>query len=250
MICYLYDGSFEGLLTVIYRSYYDKIPDNIEIEGKYNENFLYEYIKINTEEEKYRKVYNAILEKISKETLELIYYAYLSQTSGVEYEIYKYLKMAFKIGFQIKSHIAEETVLKMEKLKDKVKRESIRMLEFIRFTKVDENFYYTQIEPDYYLLQIITDHFAKRLQDQNFIIHDLKREMASIYNKKEWIIIPLTFEEGEKLKSEDSSFYEKLWLDYFKSIAIEERKNEKLQRGHMPRRYWKHIIEMKDIGEK
>ncbi|ETI99568.1 MAG: hypothetical protein Q611_LSC00264G0001, partial [Leuconostoc sp. DORA_2] len=37
--------------------------------------------------------------------------------------------------------------------------------------------------------------------------------------------------------------YSSLWKCYFKSTTIEERKNLRLQRQMMPKRYWKHIFE-------
>jgi len=34
-----------------------------------------------------------------------------------------------------------------------------------------------------------------------------------------------------------------LWKKYFKSMAIEERKNLKLQQQNMPKKYWKYLVE-------
>ena len=38
--------------------------------------------------------------------------------------------------------------------------------------------------------------------------------------------------------------YRALWLEFFRSIAIEARKNPKLQSGNMPKRFWPDILEM------
>ena len=41
MITYIYDGSFEGLLTSIYEAFYARIkPDDIKASEDYIENFL------------------------------------------------------------------------------------------------------------------------------------------------------------------------------------------------------------------
>jgi hypothetical protein len=37
---------------------------------------------------------------------------------------------------------------------------------------------------------------------------------------------------------------ESLWREYFREIAIKERMNPRLQAKLMPRRYWKHLVEM------
>nr|WP_315988235.1 DUF4130 domain-containing protein [Desulforamulus aquiferis] len=42
---------------------------------------------------------------------------------------------------------------------------------------------------------------------------------------------------------EKDNFYQELWKEYFKSTAIQGRKNPKLQKQFMPTRYWKYLIE-------
>ncbi|MBQ2881820.1 MAG: DUF4130 domain-containing protein, partial [Clostridia bacterium] len=34
-----------------------------------------------------------------------------------------------------------------------------------------------------------------------------------------------------------------LWKQYYRTVAISSRKNERLRRQYMPRRYWKYLIE-------
>ena len=48
----------------------------------------------------------------------------------------------------------------------------------------------------------------------------------------------------EKLLAEDEKLFQEMWRSYFKALTIKERKNPKLQRQHMPRRYWKYITEL------
>jgi probable DNA metabolism protein len=42
---------------------------------------------------------------------------------------------------------------------------------------------------------------------------------------------------------QEEEFYQTLWKQYFKSIAIEGRINPRLQMQHMPKKYWKYLIE-------
>ncbi|MDR2407664.1 MAG: DUF4130 domain-containing protein, partial [Bacteroidales bacterium] len=39
------------------------------------------------------------------------------------------------------------------------------------------------------------------------------------------------------------SRYQELWKTFWRAVAIQERKNPKLQRQFMPKRYWKYLIE-------
>ena len=43
----------------------------------------------------------------------------------------------------------------------------------------------------------------------------------------------------------DERQYQKLWKQYFETIAIRERTNPRCQKTLMPVRYWKHLTEMK-----
>ena len=47
----------------------------------------------------------------------------------------------------------------------------------------------------------------------------------------------------QALLDEGEDFYQKLWCSYFKHINIEERKNLKLQRQFMPKRFWRYLPE-------
>jgi probable DNA metabolism protein len=252
-ISYLYDGSFYGLLTVIYESYYShSIPINISIDtGAKNpqQSFLMDERLIDTNYEKAEKVSNAILNKISPEALDEIYHAYLSDVKGKELIIYNYIKLGFKIGKAIDSHLYAEEVSALHKLVKKVTKEVMNIIGFIRFTYIN-NFYYAVYEPDHNISELIAPHFADRFADQYFIIHDIRRNIAIIYDTKEWLLTSFHEAELQSLKASSEDLvsnndicYEKLWKEYFINVAIKERKNEKQQKMHMPKRYWKNMLE-------
>ena len=91
-------------------------------------------------------------------------------------------------------------------------------------------------------MELLGDHFKNRFSREYFIIHDISREKALIYNKISYEIIHMDKETYEQLKSHKDE-YSNLWKTYFKSTTIEERRNPKLQARLMPKRYWKHILE-------
>jgi len=74
------------------------------------------------------------------------------------------------------------------------------------------------------------------------VIHDIKRGIGALYNKKEWVIKDVEITDPIMIK-EDEEEYQELWKEYFKHIAIETKINPKLQKRNMPMRYWKHLIE-------
>jgi len=64
MIHYYYDGTFDGLLTCVYESYYGvEPPDRIFRSKNMQQSILDKNIDIVTDSEKASKVYEAICEK-------------------------------------------------------------------------------------------------------------------------------------------------------------------------------------------
>lgn len=189
---------------------------------------------------------DSIEKRISQDTLENVYYAYLSEKDGVGTIIYQYLKLGWSIGPKIENFHSNSTVKTLHGIAQKVKIERHRMLGLLRFRLLagPVEIYYAAMEPDNNILALITPHFAKRLSDQNWVIHDLPRGLAALYNQKEWIITEAVDSENF-ITQEAEEYYQGLWQEYFKRIAIEGRINPNLQRSFMPVRYWKHLVEKK-----
>lgn len=250
MIVYLFDGSFEGLLTAIYDSYYSKPhADYIYSKHQYKYNLLDNVKHIDTDLEKYEKVYKAIENKISKNALNKIYLAYLSDMYDCYSYIYRYVIMGFKVGCEIDFHKNNDTVIYIDNCAKKVSLERHRMMGFVRF-KSFNNILISKINPTHNVLELIAKHFSKRLSNENFIIYDENRDLALIYNKSSYYITNVDDKFKKMLESIDDNFYEALWSEYFNSVNIPERENKKLQSRMMPKRYWKNLSETSNIESK
>ena len=243
MITYIYDGSFEGLLSSIYHAFYaTSKPDDIKTSEDFIENFLVEKIYIKTDLDKFQRVYEAIETKISKDSLKRVFYAYLSELPESEMKILKYLQIGFKIGSGVDLNLANEYVLNMDNIYKKVGNERHRLTGLLRFKKVKEDILYAQVEPDHNVIALIAPHFVVRLKSENFIIHDTKRDIAVFYNKEQWVIKNMEAPHPYLVKDMEES-YEDLWRVYFSAISIKRKTNIKLQKKNMPMRYWKHLTE-------
>ncbi|OZV11218.1 hypothetical protein CIW83_16065 [Tissierella sp. P1] len=243
MLHYIYDGSFDGLLTSIYEAYYRREDiEDIVPKDSMEENFLVQKVFISTDGEKSRKVYEAIENKISEEALKRVFYAYLSELPRHGITILKYLQLGFKFGPQVDLNLSNDIILKMDNINYKVGMEKHRMLGLIRFKQLENGILYSSIEPDYNIVGLLAPHFASRMMNENWAIHDVKRGIGVLYNKKEWVIKDIEVTDSLMIK-EDEEDYQELWKAYFKSIAIQSRINPKLQKRNMPMRYWKHLVE-------
>ncbi|AQS07280.1 TIGR03915 family putative DNA repair protein [Clostridium beijerinckii] len=247
MKIYLYDDTFEGLLTSIYDAFYSNGSPPTSIYGKSQTNtplLLGNIVEISTDINKFKKVKNAIINKINFLSLKKIYFAFLSNYEDKGIIIFNYLKIAFKLGPDVHDFLNIDVIRLVDNITKKVLNECHRFEGFIRFNQIEEKLLYSSIEPDNDILELIGDHFKNRFPREYFIIHDISRQKALIYNTNFYEIIDMDMETYEKLKFHNDE-YTDLWKTYFKATTIEERKNLKLQCRMMPKRYWKHILETK-----
>ncbi|MHC1721285.1 MAG: TIGR03915 family putative DNA repair protein [Clostridiaceae bacterium] len=257
---YIYDGTFEGLLTCIYEAYYrHENPMFILSAKKYTEsirNTLFSLlqntddcwvsVEIQTDLMKAEKVYNAIENKISEDAIETIYHVFLSEIPNFEIMTLDYVHFGFRVGRDLNKCMQDKIVMDMLKTERKVVFEVHRMEGFLRFEEKPD-FFYAAYEPDYNITSLVTPHFVERFPGQNFIIHDIKRQIASVYNKRNWYVTEMPSGSDLALVSEKKEiYYSDLWRGYFDWASIEERKNLKNQKRQMPKRYWKHLTEVEN----
>ncbi len=242
MVDYLYDGSFEGLLTCVYLHYYEEPASGVFLESQYQSDLLRPYKCVVTSLTCSDKVYFAIRKKISPLALQNTYYLYLSNHIHKEMLVLEYLKKGFKIGISIDDQHADPLIHDIHILSKKVLAESHRFLGLIRFTDTGV-FLYSAIQPDHNILILLGDHFSDRLKNEKFIIHDQRRSKALISSDGIWYITDFDSKTDFPLQKKEE-YYRSLWKNYYNHIGIGERKNPKLQAQYMPRRYWKNLTEI------
>ncbi|MBE6072074.1 MAG: DNA metabolism protein [Clostridium butyricum] len=241
----IYDSTFEGLLTCIYEGFYMR---NTAITNIYSNttNFIPSLfdniVNINTDMLKFKKVKSAIVNKIDSLCLKKIYIVYSSNYENKDYIIYKYLKTAFNIGPDVHLFLNLDEVRIIDVINKRVNLEIHRLRGFIRFNYIDNKFLYSSISPDNDILEFLGDYFKERFTNEYWIINDTSRNKAIIYDKCNYELVEFSSLDSQKLSLYKDN-YQNLWKAYFKSTAIEERRNLKLQLRMMPKRYWKNILE-------
>lgn len=243
MKVYVYDGSFEGLMTCIYESYYVKRPDKIYSTISYQGDLLHEDQFIITDPEKAFKVTKAIALKLSETFFHKIVNAFFSEDYEVGNYIHELLRQGFKQGPEIIVDMSNPIVYPVLKLANAVSRETHLFVGLVRFVELKGGVYYCQFSPTYNQVPLLAEHFSKRLENQSWVIHDIERNLAVFYDTHDWYVNEFHGLESYVL-SDEELLYQTLWKTFHTHIAIEERKNPRLQRSFMPKKYWKYLIEM------
>lgn len=255
MVQFIYDGSYMGLMTCVFEVFERKCLDGTIVSRDKTKGLVFtENIEVYSDEVKARRVLFGLKNKLSSDSLSNIYSCYLSELEGIENSILQFIKHVFSSTQNIESDFGNTAVLEITQTARKVGREKHRFEAFVRFESIGEKFFYAPIDPDYNVLPLIVPHFKRRYADQHWIIYDTKRKYGVHYDKEteqltEAIIDFITDKEDLSpttiLFDPDEKLYQGLWKNYFKSVNIPIRKNTKLHLQHVPKRYWKHLVEKK-----
>ena len=243
MVDYLYDGTFEGFLSCIYAHYYEEKANGVYREENYQPNVFSGFQKVETDEERASKVYDAIENKMSTADIKRVYNTFLSSVPEKENKLLKYIALGFKHGSKIRSLHGNPVVFDVQQIEHKVTREVERLCGIIRFTALMGGVLYSPVEPDHDVCELLAGHFCDRFKYDPFIIHDKRRAKALIAAGGAFYISEFT-SKNLPAQDGDENEYRTLWKKYFDTIAIKERTNPRCQKNFMPVRYWKNLTEM------
>lgn len=252
MYIFVCEDSLEGIFTGVYDACASKLghrnirlltgePDNYEL--------FSEYITVVPSSEKAAKVVNTLISRFGSQFYESIYQAAMSGETHSHKKMDKadaiyetiLLALASGDGQKVLLSLGEPCVYRVFELCRATNHETCHHLEFLRFSELENGVLFASIHPKDHVLPFISNHFTDRLPQENFIIYDETHHMASVHKAaKGFLLVDASDLDLDKIKrySDNETEYRKLWLTFFDHVAIEPRKNSKLQQQHIPKRYW------------
>lgn len=253
MEIYIFDGSFEGLLTAVFE-YYERKAKQVKLvsDSKYQPSLLSLDLKVHTDKIKAARVWTGLQKKWDKDWTRKFYSSWLSEDENTFNNLFNMAIYIFNEPQGACNNFGNPFVLAVGQIYHKVHREKHRMEAFIRFQQTKDGIYYAAVEPDFNVLPLIAKHFKNRYADQSWIIYDQKRKYGLSYDQEKVTEITFEFEIEEStitnslpanVLDTDEELYSILWKDYFKSTNIPARKNMALHVRHVPKRYWRFLTE-------
>lgn len=251
MTVFHYDKTFEGLLTAVFDAYFRReFPQLLLSPGEPEPLFTEGSHTVATQREKASRVWSSLERHLPRYACNMILYVWLSEEPESDALIFRYIRKTFDAKGDISTHFADPDVLAMKQLAMKVGREGEHVRQFVRFQKGGDGTYFAPVAPKYNALPLAVNHFTDRFADQSWLIYDTKRRYGYYYDQQK--AVEVTLEEDahllggrldEALMADDEKLFQEMWRTYFKALTIRERINPKLQRQHMPRRFWKYLTE-------
>lgn len=242
---YIYDDTLVGLLNLIKKLLKKRIiPTNIK---PYNYQFNIFEKSFYLEVEEDTNIIKDIIKYLGQDIFNTIFYLYISNDNNKELLIYTFFTHSLKYKnkvYNLRNLVGMNKILKITQY---VRRENHKMKGFVRFKELSNKVLYAEICPENNILFILSKHFKKRLKKEFWMIKDVKRNIISIYDKKDFIILST---DEIKLLNISSSLEEEniesLWKTFYNSISIKERYNNRCRMNFMPKKYWKYITEVRD----
>ena len=241
------EDSLDGIFTAIYDAFVYKnqmerpYTDSIRIAiGEGNLILFSTDLTVATDPIKVEKTVRTIQNRLGYSVYETLLEALCHFDEDRASVVLGYLVRAFGSGHSIEGHLSDPYVMRVMELARKVNNEIDKFNGFLRFEERGEVLL-AQVEPKCNLVPLMMDHFEDRFPNENFIIYDNNRRLAAVHEKfKSCVLV-----EGQELEIPDSQpdYFTELWKQYFHTMEIKPRHNERCQNTLMPKWYRKHMTE-------
>lgn len=261
MHIFICENNIDGIFSGIYRAYKSRYGhSNIQLitsDALDTYDLFAEYEEIPVHYENSQKVARTLMNRLGLETYSDLCQAMNGYETPREQKkninkaeaIYKtvVLALAMKDSAKVFHDLGNPYVNRAFQLSRSSSNEAHHLEGFLRFSELSNGILFSRIHPKNNVLAVLAEHFTDRLPMENFIIYDETRKTAAIHKSGSGYMlaeVPHADEEFMNRFSEKELEYRKLWLGFFDSIAIDARKNPKLQSQNIPKRFWGDAVEL------
>ena len=250
----LYDGSFEGFLTVVFEATRLRLQvEGIEREEAFTPLLFAEPRLVPTETELAQRVWKGILTRGGADVAGLARGAFLAELPGGELKLWHYLRKLFAdpSGYVARNVLDEHSHWVLATAR-KVSHEAHLLSGFARLSPSADGLMVGVVEPEYNVLELLAPHFVRRFPSMPWMLVDGKRGQALHYDTQELhslscdpVQVAQSLEKGGALQA-DLDPMGALWKSYYAAVNIPERQNKRLMARLLPRKYWKYLPERQD----
>lgn len=235
---YLYDGTPDGFLCAFLSAYSD--PEAAIASSGVQLPLGVRAVETATDPVKAEQIRKRFLsfDKRSMHDLSRILRSGDGDKDETAFNYFKLLAEKKRPVFQM---LSEDAVRRAEECIRRVGVEVHRMRGFIRFFETESGALYAAFSPDNDIADLLVPHFRARLPHFPFVIHDVKRKKAAVWDTAHTFLAPL--DRAEIVICADENDWQNLWKQYYESVNIPSRERLKQMRGYLPVRYMKFMPE-------
>ncbi|MBT8181406.1 MAG: TIGR03915 family putative DNA repair protein [Eudoraea sp.] len=250
----VYDGSFNGFLTSVFMAFEQKINViNIQRKDDVQKGLFTDTQTILTQVPKAKRVWNGISQR-SNLVMKNIYFAFLSETAGIEQLLYSYIQKIVAKGSNNHLDLTDDMAFKINHLANIVSKKKSQMEAFMKFNVSIDGVHYSIAEPEYNLLPLVSKHFRSNFGDRQWIIYDIKRNYGLYYDLHTIQLINMDSKEiYARAGSLSGQFHTNsiealgLWDTYFSKNSIKSLISNKLHTHQLSKRRRKYQEDLEAV---
>ena len=235
---YQFDGTKNGFLTAFVRAYAD---EDALLSSKCAQLHIGEgYVCVETDNVVAEKAKKRLLcfDRNCMEDLDILLRCNMKNNEQIAF---RYFRLLAKMKTPIDKRLANLDVYHAIEGIKKVRLEIHRFHGFIRFIETASGALYAPFSPDNDICDLLAPYFKGRFPNFPFVIHDVQRKKATVYDGNTIFTAPL--EEAQVLLASDEQEWQTLWKSYYTAVNIPSRERLKQMKGYLPTRYWKFLPE-------
>ncbi len=235
---YVFDGSKNGFLSTLPKAFAD--GEATVTSKRVQLSLGQEQVCVETDILLAERVKNRLL-SFDRDCMHDLDYLLRSGQENNEQIAFRYFQRLAQLKCPVGKRLADLDVFRAVECIRKVSHEVHKFHGFIRFMETQSGALYAPFSPDNDICDLLAPHFRMRLPQFPFVIHDVRRKKACVYDGQSLFVAPLS--QAEVLLSSDEQGWQTLWKKYYAAVNISSRERLKQMRGYMPARYWKFLPE-------
>jgi probable DNA metabolism protein len=235
---YFFDGSEDGFLTAFLQAFHD---ENALLSSQKTQLIVGEQsLFVSTDSARAKRARERLLSFDKNAAHDLTLLLRCGQVDN-EQVAFNYLRTLAQRKAPVKTMLTNRIVFIAVEYMKKVAFEIHRFHGFIRFMESASGALYAPFSPDNDICDLLLPHFKARLPQYPFVLHDVSRKKAAVYDGEHSFVAPLS--QADVLLSAKETQWQALWKGYYNAVNIPSRERLKQMRGYMPARYWKFLPE-------
>ena len=187
------------------------------------------------------RVYRKVV-KLSPEAADLLRRGFLTCLPDREMHLYRLVVKLLEEGPRFLRDLSDETLYPILRAVRHLNGEVHQYKGFVRFSDLG-GVLGGEIEPKNRVLPLLRRHFCDRYRNERFFLYDRTHQEALFYAEGRSAVRPLEHFQMAP-PDEAEARYRLLWKRFYDTIAIRERENPRCRMNHMPKKYWKNMVEM------
>jgi probable DNA metabolism protein len=243
-LVYCYDGSFEGFLCCVFESFVRRELPFAVWPAAEEQATLYPSAEILTDPAKADRVFTAYCKKLGGAGRRLLLTVFLSGAPDKELALLRFLHLAFQEGPRTLALLGHEDVAPIYAMDKAIGREVEHLMGFVRFEEAG-GMLGAVIHPKNHVLPLLRGHFCSRYPEEDFLIYDATHGAALLQRAHHAELLQLDAPLTLPSPDEKESYYQALWKQFYRTLAIAARRNEALRRQMCPKRFWADMTELR-----